>query len=183
MIIPQRSGAQAEEGDQDQRAESDDLSYSAGVLKPLADREAEHGYGDEKRYERNRDREDEPFVAAQPIEADGVGDISGYRHSLRRHEYDDVQPQIPADQEADEIVEAELGPLIEAAFERHGAVQMDHDGGERSVEKEQSQQPENDLRGAQLSGRSYPMRSDDIQNLGENQISKAQFFLEFGAVG
>ena len=126
---------------------------------------------------------DEPFVCAQRIEADGVGDVGGDGQALGRHEYDDVQPQIPADQESDEIVEAELGPLIESAFERHFTVEVDDDSGERSVEKQKCEEPENDLRGAQLGRGSHPMRADDVEDLGEDQIREAEFFFEFGAVG
>src|SRR5580700_7797664 len=108
MILAQSSAAQAEKWNREQRSINDDLGYAAGVLKPFADRESQHCYDDEERYQRAGDYEDEPFISAQRIESEGVGDVGGDGHSLGRHEQDDIEPQIPAHQKADEIVEAEL---------------------------------------------------------------------------
>ena len=64
MILVQRSAAQAEEWNQQQCSKCYDLRYAAGVLKPLSDGKAEHGYDDQKCYQRAGDDKNEPFVGS-----------------------------------------------------------------------------------------------------------------------
>jgi hypothetical protein len=94
-----------------------------------------------------------------------------------------IDPQVPGDQESGEVVKAEFGPLVEAAFERHEAVEVDDDHRERDVEQDHREQPEGDVRGAEFACDADPGESDDEEDLGEDEVAEAEFFFEFGGVG
>jgi hypothetical protein len=80
------------------------------------------------------------------------------------------------------LVETELGPLIQAAFERHQAIQVDHHRGRRQIEQHEGQQPEDDVRRSELSRDADPREPDDEEDLREGEIADAELLLQRRAV-
>ena len=77
---------------------------------------------------------------------------------------------------------AELGPLIEAALERHRAIEVDDDSRRRQVEEHDGDEPEDDVRRALLRRDADPRQADDEQDLREGQIREPEVLAEPGAV-
>src|SRR5439155_7808912 len=78
------------------------------------------------------------------------------------------------DEKADELVEPELRPLVEAAFERHQAIQMGDDDGGWQIEEHDGQQPEDDVRRPQLGRNADPRQADDEEDLREREVGDAE---------
>ena len=68
--------------------------------------------------------------------ADRVRDVGGHEHSAQRNDHDRQQPQIPRNHEAGEFVKGEFGPLVNTAFERHDAAEVNHYRGLWNVEEQ-----------------------------------------------
>jgi hypothetical protein len=68
--------------------------------------------------------------------------------------------------------------LVQAAFERHQAVQVDHDDGRRKVEQPEGQQPEDGVRGPEFPRDADPREPNDEEDLGQGEIANAEFLLE-----
>ena len=114
--------------------------------------------------------------------ADCVGDVCGYEHSAQRDHHDRQQPQIPRHHETSEFIERELGPLVNTALERHYAAQINHHDALWNVEEHNRQQPEEQMRLAELRCGADPARTDDEKNLRENEIAQSQRLFEGGAL-
>ena len=68
--------------------------------------------------------------------------------------------------------------MIDAAFERHLVAQINHDRSLRDVEKQNRKEPKKEVRLAEFCGCADPARADNEQNLCENEVGKAERFLE-----
>src|SRR4029077_1516897 len=90
-------------------------------------------------------------------------------------------PEVPSHHKRNEIVEGKLGPLIESALERHQAIEEDYCGGERKIEREDCQHPEDVLLITEFSCPAHPYCSDHENDLSQDQIEKTEFFFEDGA--
>jgi hypothetical protein len=77
-------------------------------------------------------------------------------------------------QEAHGLVETELRPLIQAALERHQAIEVDHHRGGRQVEQHEGEQPEDDVRRSEFAGDADPREADDEEDLREGEIANAE---------
>lgn len=97
--------------------------------------------------------------------ANRVGDVCGYEHSAQRDHHDGQQPQIPRHHEAGEFIEREFGPLVNTAFERHCAAQVNDDDSLRNVEEHNRQEPEEEVRLAEFGCGADPTRADNEKNL------------------
>ena len=73
-----------------------------------------------------------------------------------------------------------LGPLVEAAFERHQAIQVDHDGRQRQVEGEHRRQPEDYVGAAEFRRDAHPARTDDAEDLRQDEVAQSEFLAESG---
>ena len=110
--------------------------------------------------------------------ADRVRDVGGHEHSAERNDHDRQQPQIPRNHEAGEVVKAELGLLINAAFERHPIAQINHHRGLRNVKKQNGEEPKEKVRLSELGSGADPARADDEKNLRQDQIAQAERLFE-----
>ena len=72
--------------------------------------------------------------------------------------------------------------MINAAFERHHPIQINHDRSLRNVEKQNRQQPKEQMRMAELRGSADPARADDEENLRQHEIAQAERLFERNAV-
>src|SRR5713101_2870973 len=70
-----------------------------------------------------------------------VGDETGCHQANQRHVNHSVEPEIPGDEKADLIAESKPGPFVESAFERHQAVQIGHNEGERKEKQNDGERP------------------------------------------
>jgi hypothetical protein len=93
-------------------------------------------------------------------------------------EHDHVEPQVPREHEAHRLVETELGPLIQASFERHQPIEVDHHRGRRQIEQHEGQQPEDDMRRSELSRHADPCEPDDEEDLREGEIADAKLLFQ-----
>ncbi len=80
------------------------------------------------------------------------------------------------------LVKAELGPLIEAAFERHDAVQINHHRSDGQIEEQNGEQPVSGLRGTELRGGADPGCSDHKDDLGQGQIAQSELLFKLRAL-
>ena len=110
--------------------------------------------------------------------SDGIREAGHCGESDFRHQDHGVDPKVPGDEESGEIPEGATGPLIQASLQWAPAVQMDYDHSLRNVKEHNGGQPENDVGSSQLGGVTEIGESDDEQNLGEDEVSKAEFPLE-----
>ena len=120
-------------------------------------------------------------VNAGDARSEDVAEVLRELQSDVRHVQDREQPEVPGDDEADRLVEAELGPLIEAALERHRAVEPHGDDRRRHVEQRDGDQPEDDVRRSLLRGDADPLQADDEEDLREDEIADGQLFAQLGA--
>ena len=60
------------------------------------------------------------------------------------------------------IVEAQLRPLIYAAFQRHLPVQVDNDNARRKIEQRETQEPERHMRRSNFRRRPHPVQADYV---------------------
>src|SRR5207249_2956764 len=126
------------------------------------------------------DQRDAPFAVRHPRSArtDRVRDVRGDEHSAECDDRYRKQPEIPGHNKSGELVEAELGPLINAAFKRHPIAQINHDRGLRNVKKQNGEEPKEKVRLSELRRGADPARPDHKKNLRQNEIEKAERFLE-----
>jgi hypothetical protein len=119
------------------------------------------------------------FIVWHPrrARADGVSEIGRREHSAQRDDRDGKKPEVPRHDETGELVEAEFRPLINAAFERHPPIQINHDRRLRNVEKQNGQQPKEKVCLSQFRRSPDPGRPDHKENLGENEIEQPQRLL------
>jgi len=108
--------------------------------------------------QRATDQRDAPFVVRHPGAgfADGVGEISRDEHSAQRDDRDGKEPEVPRHHETGELVEPEFGPLINSAFKRHPAIQINHDRRLRNVKEQNGEQPKEEVRLSQFRRRPDP---------------------------
>ena len=72
------------------------------------------------------------------------------------------------------LVEPELRPLVQAALERHQAIEVDDDDRRRHVEQDHRDQPEDDVRRSLFGGDANPRQADDEQDLRQGEVAKPQ---------
>jgi hypothetical protein len=72
--------------------------------------------------------------------------------------------------------------LIETAFKRHEAVEINYGRRDGQIEEEDGEKPINSLGRAQLGGGADPRCADNENNLGENEVAQAQLFFENGGL-
>src|SRR5438876_11276914 len=71
-----------------------------------------------------------------PSRTDGIGKIRRHEHSVQSDHGDGEKPEIPRHHESGKLVETEFCPLVNTAFKRHEAVQINDDRGLRNVKEE-----------------------------------------------
>src|SRR5207237_248530 len=94
---------------------------------------------------------------------------------------DGKQPQVPGDHESRELVESELGPLIQAAFERHRAIEVNDDGRGWQIEEQDRRQPERHMRRPLFRRDADPWQSDDEQDLCQREINETEILAQIRA--
>src|SRR6185312_6597889 len=85
-----------------------------------------------------------------------------------------VHPQIPRGEKSPELTEADFGPLVESAFERQPAAEIDHYRGLRQIEQQNGEKPEGALRFPQPRRDADPRGADDVEQLRENEIAERE---------
>ena len=143
MIFRQLARGARNERQCDERAVSDQEQDGAGIVHPFAKAEPADGDEDQPGNQRAVERRDENATRRQPGRGgtDGVGKIGRDDEPGAGHDGDAEQPEIPRHDEAGEFVEAKFRPLVEAAFQRHEAIEINHHRRHREVEKENGEQP------------------------------------------
>ena len=114
--------------------------------------------------------------------ANCVRDVRSHKHSAECNDHDREQPQIPCRDESSEFVKGELRPLVNAAFERHDSAQVNHNGSLRNVEEHNREEPEEEMRLAELRCGADPARADHEKNLRQDQIAETEWFFERDAL-
>ena len=109
-----------------------------------------------------------------------VSEVRGHHEDDGAHDDHGVHPQIPRDQEARHLAEPLLGPLVEPAFQRHQAIEVDHDRRQRHVKREHRRQPEDHVRAPQFRRNAHPARTDHAEHLRQHEVAQAQFLAECG---
>ena len=71
--------------------------------------------------------------------------------------------------------------MIQPAFERHQAIEIDDYASRRQIKKQDCQQPEDDVRRAELACRADPRQPHDEQYLREREVCQPKLFFEDGA--
>ena len=177
VIFFQFAAREGEERQNNQRAINHEAWQSRRCCEPIClTRGREHDAQPRPTTKAAADQRDAPFVVRHPggAVADRVGDVRGDEHSAERDDGDRQQPEIPGHDESGELVEAELGPLIDAAFERHAAAQINDDGRLRNVEKQNREQPKEKMRLSELRRGADPARADNKENLRQNEIAETE---------
>ena len=93
------------------------------------------------------------------------------------------QPNVPCRKKSDSIAKPQPGPFVEAAFQRHQAIQVSDDESVRHEEEKNRKQPQNYMSVARFHGRPIELRDDDDEDLGEYQVDDAEFAAERSTVG
>ena len=130
--------------------------------------------------ERATDQRDAPFIVRHPGRgvADRVGNIRGHEHPAKRDDCDGEQPEVPRHHKTGEVVETEFCPLINPAFKRHLAIQINDDRGLWNVKEHNGEQPKEKVRLSEFSRGADPARADHEKDLGQDQIAKAKRLFE-----
>ena len=113
-------------------------------------------------------------LAARPNDVDDIlryleADLGGVKNGQ--------EPEVPSDEKTDGIVKPELCPLVNAALERHSAVEIDDHHRRGEVKKKDRAEPEDDVRRALFGGNADPRQADDEQDLGKDKVGQAELFL------
>jgi len=106
--------------------------------------------------------------------ADEVGELGGDGVEDGRGDGDSVEPDIPGGHESAEIAECPTRPDIEAAFERHLAVEVDDRYGHRQIEENHGADPGDRLCPAEPGSDANPGASDDAKYLREDEVAKTE---------
>src|SRR5438477_6423261 len=122
VIFLQFAASEGEEGQNDQRTVNEKHGECADVVDPFAEGETAHATPAETEDECATYQGNTPFVVWHPALTERVGKVGGDEHSAESDDADGEQPQVPGDDEADELVEAEFGPLIKTSLQRHQAI-------------------------------------------------------------
>jgi hypothetical protein len=159
-----------------QQSERRQHQNAAGLVDPFADAESTNRHHRECREHENVHGGDDPRARRHGVAAiaKNVSEVLGDLQARFGCVQDPEQPQVPGNQKAGQLVEPELRPLIQAAFERHRAVQMNDNGSGRNVKERCGADPEHDVRRPLLRGHADPGETDDEQDLGECEIDDAE---------
>ena len=103
--------------------------------------------------------------------ADEVGELSGDGVEDGGGDGDAVEPEVPCGHEAAEVAEGGARPDVEAAFERHLAVEIDDGDGHGEVEEDHGGDPGEGLGAAKTGGDAYPGAADDAEDLREDEVA------------
>ena len=96
---------------------------------------------------------------------------------------DAVEPEVPRGHEAAEVAECGAGPDVEAAFERHLAVEVDDGDGHGQVEEDHGGDPGEGLGAAKSGGDADPGAADDAEDLREDEVAETEPAVEAGRRG
>ena len=99
--------------------------------------------------------------------------LAGDLEEHRRDHGETVGPYIPRGQEAQGIAKGPPGPDVQAALQRHLAVQVEHRDRHRQVEQPKSNEPGDELCPAQTGSDAHPRAAHHGQNLGQHQVAQA----------
>ena len=111
----------------DERGVDDEDGDAADVVNPFAEFEAANRCGGDGENDSGDDKERDEMVFRQPRRdgTDEVGQFGGDSVEDGCGDSDAVEPEVPCGHEAAEIAERGARPDVEAAFERHLAVEID----------------------------------------------------------
>ena len=147
MVVGQSPATGCHERQQDERSKGYDQHRAAEVLHPLSERETSARSSDDRSYQHDTGQRGHPFVFVHPVgaRADGIGDVLLNNQTDARHHQNAEDPKIPRDHERKKITECDLGPLIQASFERRQAIEVNDHCGQRQIEGGDRDQPEGHL--------------------------------------
>ena len=115
----------------------DEHGDAAGIVEPFADAESNAGQRRLGRDQDHRRRENSPLVVGHPRQRRYcIAQEGGCYETNNRDIQHDEEPQIPGDEKPDLIAEGETRPFVEAAFERHQAVEVSDDQCQRDEEEQ-----------------------------------------------
>jgi hypothetical protein len=178
-LVPRVRG----EREQDQRGEHDEDGDAADVVDPLAEFKASKRSQSDAREHHHHNSERDETVLRKPCgsRTDQVRDFGRHGVKDRGNDRDAVDPQIPRREKAAEIAKGFARPDVQAAFERHGAVQADHRSRHGHVESEHGGNPGERLRRAESAGDTNPGSTHNAEDLGEHEVAKAEGAVQFAA--
>ena len=167
----------------EQRAEGHQHQHAARLVHPLPDAEAANRQQHQRAERNSAHHRDERAAGGQPVATrpDHVREVLRRLNPGFRRVEDREQPQVPCHEETSQLVESELRPLIQAALERHQTIEVDHDDSGGQIEERHRDDPEDDVRGAQLRGDAHPGQADDEEDLREGEIGETELAHERGA--
>ena len=152
------------------------MASAGDVVDPLAEREAANG-GEGEQGEQDGERgEDDEVVVGDPGGggADHEGKFAGQLEEQEGDDEDAVGPDIPRCEEADRVAEGAAGPDVEAAFERHLAIEEVDGDGHGRVEDGEREEPDQRLCVAEAGGQTDPRASDDGEDLREDEVAEGE---------
>ena len=124
------------------------------------------------------DRHQFALVHPRGARSDRVGNVLLDDQADAGHHRDAKDPKVPGHHERDEIVERDLGPLIDATLERREAIQKDHDRRQRQIEGDDRQHPIRHLMASELRRPANPDCADDKNDLRQDEIEQAEFLFQ-----
>ncbi len=89
-----------------------------------------------------------------------------------------VGPEVPGGEEADAVAEGCAGPDVEAAFERHLAVEVEDGDRHGQVEERHGAEPDDGLRASEAGGDADPCAADDAEDLREDEVAQTKLPLQ-----
>ncbi len=168
---------------QNERGEDDEDGDAADVVDPLAEFEASQRSQRDaaEHHDDNGERDEAVLREPRGRWPDQVRDFRRHGVEDRRHDGDAVDPEIPRREKAAEIAKGFARPDVQAAFERHGAVQADHRSRHGHIEGQHGGDPGERLRPPESAGDANPRSADDAQDLGEHEVAEAKGAVQLAA--
>ena len=170
FVVDGHVASHGPEGQDDERGVGDQDRDAADVVDPFAEFEAAKSGSRDGEYEDANDGKRREVVLRKPRGggADEVGELGGDRVEDRGGDGDAVEPEVPRGHKAAEVAEGPAGPDVEAAFERHLAVEIDDGDGHGEVEEDHGRDPRKSLGAAEAGSDADPGAAYDAEDLRED---------------
>src|SRR2546423_1742264 len=144
MIFLQLAAPETHERQNDEGAVSGEHYDRPEIMEPLPERQTADAGRAESADEQAAHDHDAPFALTHPgaAFAERIRNIRRDEHAAEREHGDREQPLVPGHDESNELVEPELRPLIQTAFQRQAAIEINDDRALRDVEEHNREEPE-----------------------------------------
>ena len=173
---------------EDQQRKRGDHGSARYVVDPLAERQPADRRERERPQQNSQPKEDGGMAFRHPRRArpNHVRKLARDLKQDRRDRRQPVRPDVPRRQEPDGVAKRAPRPHVEAALQRHLAVEKVNRNGHRRVEDGEGEQPDQGLRVAQPRREPHPRASHHREHLREHKVAQRELAREMviaGAVG